>query len=45
VDRLGRNYEDVCDTNRERRVIVLCTVINDFTFDGASIAQVAKEPA
>jgi putative DNA-invertase from lambdoid prophage Rac len=36
VDRLGRNYEDVCDTIREfmRRGIVIRTVINNFTFDG-----------
>src|SRR5215467_3553474 len=38
VDRLGRNYEDVCDTIREfmRRGIVIRTVINNFTFDGAT---------
>jgi hypothetical protein len=38
VDRLGRNYEDVCDTNREfmRRGVVIRTVINNFTFDGAT---------
>jgi putative DNA-invertase from lambdoid prophage Rac len=37
VDRLGRNYEDVCDTIREfmRRGVVIRTVINNFTFDGA----------
>jgi len=37
VDRLGRNYQDVCDTIREfmRRGIVIRTVINNFTFDGA----------
>jgi putative DNA-invertase from lambdoid prophage Rac len=36
VDRLGRNYEDVCDTIREfmRRGVVIKTVINGFTFDG-----------
>jgi DNA invertase Pin-like site-specific DNA recombinase len=41
VDRLGRNYEDVCDTIREfmRRGVVIRTVINNFTFDGA-----AKDP-
>jgi putative DNA-invertase from lambdoid prophage Rac len=35
---LGRNYEDVCDTVREfvRPGIVIRTVINDFTFDGAT---------
>ncbi len=38
VDRLGRNYEDVVDTIREfmRRGVVIRTVINDFTFDGAT---------
>jgi putative DNA-invertase from lambdoid prophage Rac len=38
VDRLGRNYEDVCDTIREfmRRGIIIRTVINNFTFDGAT---------
>jgi DNA invertase Pin-like site-specific DNA recombinase len=38
VDRLGRNYPDVCDTIREfmRRGVVIRTVINNMTFDGAS---------
>src|SRR5216684_4672740 len=38
VDRLGRNYEDVCDTIREfmRLGVVIRTVINNFTFDGAT---------
>jgi putative DNA-invertase from lambdoid prophage Rac len=38
VDRLGRNYEDVCDTIREfmRRGVVIRTVINNFAFDGAT---------
>src|ERR1700730_5630323 len=38
VDRLGRNYEDVCDTIREfmRRGVVIRTVINNFSFDGAT---------
>jgi len=38
VDRLGRNYDDVCDTIREfmRRGVVIRTVINNFTFDGAT---------
>jgi putative DNA-invertase from lambdoid prophage Rac len=38
VDRLGRNYEDACDTIREfmRRGVVIRTVINGFTFDGAT---------
>ena len=41
VDRLGRNYEDVCDTIREfvRRGVVIRTVINNFTFDGATYAS------
>jgi putative DNA-invertase from lambdoid prophage Rac len=36
VDRLGRNYADVCDTIREfiRRGVVIKTVINRMTFDG-----------
>ncbi len=38
VDRLGRDYNDVCDTIREfmRRGVVIRTVINNFTFDGAT---------
>lgn len=38
VDRLGRNYQDVCDTIREfmRRGVVIRTVINGLTFDGAT---------
>jgi len=38
VDRLGRNYGDVCDTIREflRRGVVIRTVINGMTFDGAT---------
>lgn len=38
VDRLGRNYEDVTDTIRElmRRGVVVRTVINGLTFDGAT---------
>lgn len=38
VDRLGRNYEDVTDTIREfmRRGVVVRTVINRLTFDGAT---------
>lgn len=38
VDRLGRNYGDVCDTIREfmRRGVVIRTVINNLTFDGAT---------
>jgi putative DNA-invertase from lambdoid prophage Rac len=34
VDRLGRNYDDVCDTIEfMRRGVVIRTVINNFTFD------------
>src|SRR4051794_30129636 len=38
VDRLGRNYQDVCDTIREfmRRGVVIRTIINNMTFDGAT---------
>lgn len=38
VDRLGRNYQDVCDTIREfmRRGVVIKTIINGMTFDGAT---------
>ncbi|MBB4391664.1 recombinase family protein [Bradyrhizobium sp. ERR14] len=38
IDRLGRNYGDVCDTIREfmRRGVVIRTVINGLTFDGAT---------
>jgi putative DNA-invertase from lambdoid prophage Rac len=38
VDRLGRDYNDVCDTIREfmRCGVVIRTVINNFTFDGAT---------
>lgn len=38
VDRLGRNYQDVTDTIREfmRRGVVIRTVINGLTFDGAT---------
>ncbi len=38
VDRLGRNYRDVCDTIQEfmRRGVVIRTVINNMTFDGAT---------
>lgn len=38
VDRLGRNYIDVVDTIREfmRRGVVIKTVINKMTFDGAT---------
>jgi putative DNA-invertase from lambdoid prophage Rac len=38
VDRLGRNYVDVSDAIREfmRRGVVVRTVINNMTFDGAT---------
>jgi hypothetical protein len=38
VNRLGRNYEDVCDAIRHfmRRGVVIRTVINNFTFDGST---------
>lgn len=38
VDRLGRNYSDVCDAIREfmRRGVIIRTVINGMTFDGAT---------
>lgn len=38
VDRLGRNYEDVSDNIREfmRRGVVIKTIINGMTFDGAT---------
>ncbi len=38
VDRLGRNYGDVTDTIREfmRRGVIVRTVINGLTFDGAT---------
>jgi putative DNA-invertase from lambdoid prophage Rac len=38
VDRLGRNYQDVTDTIRHfmRQGIIVRTVINNMTFDGAT---------
>ena len=38
VDRLGRNYHDICDAIREfmRRGVVVRTVIDNLTFDGAA---------
>lgn len=38
VDRLGRNYQDVTDTIRDfmRQGVVVRTVINGLTFDGAT---------
>jgi putative DNA-invertase from lambdoid prophage Rac len=44
VDRLGRNYDDVVETIREfmRRGVVIKTVINGMTFDGATKDPVQK---
>lgn len=44
VDRLGRNYDDVVETIREfmRRGVVIRTVINGMTFDGATKDPVRK---
>jgi putative DNA-invertase from lambdoid prophage Rac len=44
VDRLGRNYGDVCDTIREflGRGVVIRTVINNMTFDGATADPMQK---
>lgn len=38
VDRLGRNYQDVCETIREfmGRGVIVRTVINGMVFDGAT---------
>jgi putative DNA-invertase from lambdoid prophage Rac len=38
IDRLGRNYQDICETIREfiQRGVVIRTVINNITFDGAT---------
>lgn len=38
VDRLGRDYQDVCDAIREfmRRGVVVRTVINGMVFDGST---------
>ena len=38
IDRLGRNYQDICETIREfmQRGVVIRTVINGITFDGAA---------
>jgi putative DNA-invertase from lambdoid prophage Rac len=38
VDRLGRNYEDVCDVIRQfmKCGVIIRTVINNMTFDGAT---------
>ncbi|MEA1834073.1 recombinase family protein [Methylobacterium durans] len=44
VDRLGRNYADVTETIREliRRGVVVRTVINAMTFDGATTDPVQQ---
>jgi putative DNA-invertase from lambdoid prophage Rac len=44
VDRLGRNYEDVCDAIRQfmGRGVIIRTVINGMTFDGATTDPIAK---
>jgi putative DNA-invertase from lambdoid prophage Rac len=44
VDRLGRNYDDVVETIREfmRRGVIIKTVINGMTFDGATKDPVQK---
>ena len=44
VDRLGRNYEDVSDNIREfmRRGVIVKTIINGMTFDGATTDPIAK---
>lgn len=44
VDRLGRNYEDVTDTIRDfmKRGVIIRTVINNMTFDGATTNIVDK---
>ena len=44
VDRLGRNYDDACDTIRAfmRAGVVIKTVINAMTFDGATSDPIQK---
>jgi putative DNA-invertase from lambdoid prophage Rac len=44
VDRLGRNYDDVCATIRAfmERGVIIRTVINGMTFDGAATDPIAK---
>jgi putative DNA-invertase from lambdoid prophage Rac len=44
IDRLGRNYEDVTDTIREflSRGVIIRTVINGMTFDGATTDPMQK---
>jgi DNA invertase Pin-like site-specific DNA recombinase len=38
IDRLGRNYQDICETIRDfmQRGVVIRTVINGIAFDGAT---------
>jgi putative DNA-invertase from lambdoid prophage Rac len=44
VDRLNRSYQDVCETIRQfmARGVVVRTVINGMTFDGATSDPIAK---
>lgn len=44
IDRLGRNYEDVCSVVREfiERGVVIKTVINGMTFDGSAADPMTK---
>jgi putative DNA-invertase from lambdoid prophage Rac len=44
LDRLGRSYDDVCDALREfmKRGVIVRTVINGFTFDGATTDPVQR---
>lgn len=44
VDRLGRNYDDACDTIRAfmRMGVVVRTVVNGMTFDGATTDPIQK---
>jgi len=44
VDRLGRNYQDVTDTIRQfmREGVVIRTVINNMTFDGATTEPIQQ---
>ncbi|MEB8389378.1 recombinase family protein [Rhodobacteraceae bacterium KMM 6894] len=44
VDRLGRDYQDVTDTIRHfmRRGVIIKTVINGMTFDGATMDPVQQ---
>jgi putative DNA-invertase from lambdoid prophage Rac len=44
VDRLGRNYDDACDTIRHfmRAGVIVKTVINGMVFDGATADPIQK---